>query len=205
MLDALKPTPDPIESAAHRILDHPESYSGLRPLDPKDTILRLIENPSQTWYPVSVWLLQLDPDSALVRRVEWDRNSDRRFPKAAPHTFGTDAEIPREEAAALIEDLHSISISPFRPLELCIDGGLQTVEFWGRGTRVTSVSWWGDRHEWRQLVDWYSRARTLFENYLPVRTARNQLSNPEPDRYRGTGGLRQGKQKRSSTAGEKPA
>ena len=192
MLDALKPTSDPIETAAHRILEQPESYPGLRPLNLQETVFRFIENPAQTWYPVSLWLLQLTPTSALVRRVEWDRSQDRRFPKAAPHTFGADAEIPREDANSLFNDLRRVSFPPFLLKKYALDGVVQTIEFWDEGVRTTSVSWWGMPSEWQPFADWHTRARTLFETHLPLSTAQNpEISNPEPEPHRPIRSLRQ--------------
>jgi hypothetical protein len=191
MLDPLKPTSVPIEAAAHRILEQSESYPGLRPLNVKETVLRFIENPSQTWYPVSLWLLQLTPASALVRRIEWDRNTDRRFPKAAPHTFGADAEIQLNDANALVEDLRRVSFPPFLSKQYGLDGVTQTIEFWNEGVRTTAISWEGMPAEWQPFADWYSRARTLFESHLPLSTAQNQLSNREPEPHRPIRSLRQ--------------
>jgi hypothetical protein len=178
MPDALKPTSDPIEAAAHRILDQPESYPGLRPLNLQETVFRFIENPEQTWYPVSLWLLQLTPASALVRRVEWDRTMDRRFPKAAPHTFGADAEIPREDAASLADDLRRISICPFLPISRGIDGMIQSIEFWDEGLRTAFVSWWEGHGERPELFSWSSRAprKTNSRTANPNHIARSAAS-----------------------------
>jgi hypothetical protein len=192
MLDALKRTPDPVAAAAARVLEQPESYPGLCPLGLGETVFRLIEAPLQTWYPVSLWVMQLTASSALVRRVEWDRNLDRRFPKAAPHTFGADAEIPRDQADALVEELHRISICPFQPIRMGIDGMIQTIEFWHDGRRTASVSGWERSGERPELFAWLKRARTFFETHLPLSTAQNpQISNPEPDSYRPIGKLRE--------------
>jgi hypothetical protein len=173
MLDALKrETPSPIQLEAIRILERPEAYPGLRPLEVADSVVRLIEVPEISCYPVSVWLLQSAPSFALVRRVEWACWRDREFPESAPQTFGADADLPRDLVGALMQDLSRISIPPFRSVRVGLDGVLQTIEIWD-GICTSSISWWRAPSEWRELSRWYDHARTTFEKHLPLSTSQN--------------------------------
>jgi hypothetical protein len=166
----------PREIKAIEFLQRPESCPGLSPWREQDTRVRFVRLPA--FQPYSVWALQHDEEVTQVRRVEWDHVADRQvgdaFPDSTPTVFGTDSPLPASAVNELFEELASISLHPFLPVSTFgIDGVSYAVAF-GSSWRSACLSWWcKPPDQWQPLARCYERAISIFEQHLPISTARN--------------------------------
>jgi hypothetical protein len=157
-------------------LRSPESYPGLAPWNEIHTRVRFAQTPA--FWPYSVWILQTLKDRAQVRRVEWDHKPDtallNALPKIEPTTYGADAELPLDEASALLRELAAIRLAPFLPAKTIGQDGVTFEIESGNPWQSAHLLWWGDwPEEWQPLMEFFDRATDLFDRYLPVSTARH--------------------------------
>lgn len=169
----------PRERKAIAFLEHPESYPGLAPWEESQTTVTFLRLPS--FQPHSLWTLQHRENISQVRRIEWDHIADRELagalPDSDPITFGADAQLPAADAQQVLDELASISLPPFLPLNTFgLDGVSFAIKF-GDSWRSAHLHWWSDPPaEWQPLACCFDRAVALFDTHLPASTAHDKCT-----------------------------
>jgi len=158
------------EEQAHLILAHPERYEALGSWNAHDVVFRIWRYPALQ-HPSS-WALGLRSTGHRVRRLEWDKAKDVYWPLGDPTIYGSEAEVPPENAAQIIDELGQLAFPPFvMRNSIGIDGivyGVETCSFY----LSARASWWCEPPPlWAPVAEWFERTVAVFEALLPPSTA----------------------------------
>lgn len=175
------------EETAIEILDSPENYSALKPLDKAQIVFRIWRYHSLS--VCSSWLLYELEKTFFVRRLEWDRTKDNLyFGESEPTIYGSESEILSEQVKSIVDQLQLIRIQPFLVSDLVgIDGITYGIEAklehlksqYSRERNFSPYfSWWSQPKEsWQPLADWLGKTSDYFDSILPESTAKMTEAN----------------------------
>jgi hypothetical protein len=160
-----------LDRRAKLLLDNPEKYPALEAWPVFELVFRIWRYPALT--SCSSWLLRENKGIFHVRRLEWDRFKDSRWPRGEPTIYGSESPVPTEEARSIVQRLRAISLPPFvEPRSFGIDGVTFGVEMMSYSMN-RRLSWWCDAPEgWEPLAEWLGDTVAAFDALLPESTAK---------------------------------
>lgn len=164
-----------LQSAARQMLDNPRFL-------PKDLQVRQFNQSLHLWIsptftPEKHWVFNCPqpqinpPPNPIVQQIIWQREADFQRWNSTPENFQPEPtfemktiEIEREVYLKLRAELAKIRVSPFIETEMNgRDGdifGVETLDLFYSGRIV----WWSAYpEEWKELADWYEKARKFLE------------------------------------------
>lgn len=168
------------ETSARNTLAQPESYAALRVINDAEIIFRIWRYPSLS--VCSAWLLYKLKEDFFVRRLEWDWTKDNLYiTDSEPTIYGSETNIPEDQAERVIEKLKSLKLQPFQISDLTyIDGTTYGIEARFENLRFLpsrnfplKFSWHCKPPDgWESLESWLSETASIFDSILPVSTAK---------------------------------
>jgi hypothetical protein len=157
------------EKAAIHLLENPSDYPGLVTRDVMSVEIRIWV--FHSFEPYRSWSVHRErkTEKRFLRRVVWDQR--QRVLTTEPRTFGAESPIETSVVLALKEELSSLRLPPFIPVNTTgLDGITYGVEL-GSFALSARLSWWcSPPDEWALLARWHAEAVKQFESLLPQTT-----------------------------------
>jgi len=159
---------NPKHAAALQLLEHPEQYPGLPPLDHPRRIFRVWEYPAFSPYRSWSLLTTKSENEILIRRVTFtDPNLSLEI--GDPETFGAQTNCPRELFDELCARLQRLSLGILLPdLSIVLDGTRSGIEL-GDVNFSARIEWKTLPPSWNSIQDWHAWAIESMDALFPSR------------------------------------